>query len=171
MKLKPFLVWSIILLGLSWTIIIGAQSAPDSPLNRFQGSWEGPGKAFGMDARLRMKWEWVLGNKFVRLNIINEMRNASGKSQVFEGHAYYAPAVKGDGSGFEARWFDSRGVSFPIKANMEGDALVALWGTPEQEQGRSTYRLIEPGKLEVVDSVKQKDGTWREFGRFVVSKQ
>ena len=72
---------------------------------------------------------------------------------------------------YEARWFDSRGLSFPIKAHAEGDTLIAFWGTPETEQGKSVYRLIEQSKVEVVDSVRQKDGTWKEFGRFVVLKE
>lgn len=50
-----------------------------------------------------------------------------------------------------------------------------MWGAPGQEQGKSVYRLLADGKLEVVDSVRQPDGNWREFGRFtlepVVNKQ
>ena len=54
-------------------------------------------------------------------------------------------------------------MTFPIKAQADGDALVALWGSADQEQGKSVYRLLEPAKMEVIDSVRQKDGTWREF--------
>ena len=120
-----------------------------------------------MSARLQMKWEWVLGRKFLRLSLKNEMQSATSNT-AFEGHAYYRLASEGK---CEGKWFDSRGVSFPISCSIEGDALTALWGTPEEEQGKSVYRLLEPGKLEVVDSVRQKDGTWKEFGRFVVIRQ
>ncbi len=47
---------------------------------------------------------------------------------------------------------------------------MALWGSPEKEEGKSTYRLLDEGTMEVVDSVKQKDGTWKEFGRVVVKR-
>lgn len=143
-------------------------SPADTFLNRFPGTWQGDGKTLGMSARLQMKWEWVLGSKFLRLTLKNEMQSATGQMQVFEGHAYYQSAGEGK---YEGKWFDSRGASFPIKGNIEGDALNALWGTPEQEQGKSIYRFLDVGKLEVVDSVRQKDGTWKEFGRFVVIRQ
>lgn len=143
-------------------------SPNDAFLNRFQGTWQGDGKTMGMTARLQMKWEWVLGTKYLRLSLKNEMQSGAGQPQVFEGHAYYRPAGEGK---YEGQWFDSRGLSFPIKGNMEGDALTALWGTPELEEGKSVYRFLEAGKMEVVDSVKQKDGTWKEFGRFVVIRQ
>ena len=145
-----------------------ARSETESFLNRLQGSWQGEGKAFQMTARLQMKWEWVLGDKFLRLTLRNTMRGPNGQTQVFEGHAYYRSSGE---STYEGKWFDSRGESFPIKAQAEGDALIALWGTPEQEQGKSIYRIIESGKMEVVDSVRQKDGAWKEFARFVVSRE
>lgn len=145
-----------------------ANSQAEPFLNRFKGSWQGDGKAFGMTARLHLNWEWVLANKFLRLNLTNTMQVPNGQAQVFEGHAYYQSIGQ---SKFEGKWFDSRGVSFPIKAEAVGDALIGSWGTPEQEEGKSTYRLIEPGKMEVIDSVKQKDGTWKEFGRFVVIRE
>jgi hypothetical protein len=145
-----------------------AQSQTEPFLNRFRGSWQGEGKAFGMAASLHLKWEWVLGDKFLRLSLRNTMRAASGQTQVFEGHAYYQPIGE---SKYAAEWFDSRGIAFPIKAQAAGDALIAFWGTPEQEQGKSSYRIVESGKMEVVDSVRQKDGTWKEFGRFVVTRE
>lgn len=146
----------------------GLEAAPnDNFLNRLAGTWEGDGKALGMPAHLQMKWEWVLGSKFLRLSLKNEMRNATGQVQVFEGHAYYHSP--GDGK-YEGKWFDSRGVSFSITGETDGDALIALWSNP-QERGRSIYRFLEARKLEVVDSVQQKDGTWKEFGRFVVIRR
>ena len=145
-----------------------ARSETEQFLNRFQGSWQGEGKAFQMTARLQMKWELVLGDKFLRLTLRNTMRGTNGQTQVFEGHAYYRSSGE---SRYEGKWFDSRGEAFPIMAQAEGDALVSSWGTPEQEQGKSIYRIIDSNKMEVVDSVRQKDGTWKEFGRFVISRE
>lgn len=131
-------------------------------LSRLEGSWQGEGKALGMAANLQIQWEWVLNKKFLRLTLKNEMSTPNGQKQVFEGQAYYQAS---GGDKFEAHWFDSRGVTFPIKAHVEANSLVALWGSPDKEEGKSTYRLIDDGTLEVVDTVKQKDGTWKEFGR------
>jgi hypothetical protein len=131
--------------------------------NRLQGTWRGDGKTSGLTARLQMNWEWVLGRKFLRLSLRNETHAATGS--LFEGHAYYRLEETGK---CEGKWFDSRGASFPIVCEIAGDAMTAMWGTPAQEQGKSVYRFLESDKLEVLDSVRQKDGTWKEFGRFVV---
>ena len=147
--------------------MVAGQSEADDLFNRLEGNWKGDGKALGAVAYLQIKWERVLSKKFVKLSLRNERKVDKGP-QVFEGHAYYPVGGKGT---LEARWFDSRGLSFPIKAHIERDALIAYWGSPDTEEGKSVYRLLDSAKLEVVDSVKQKDGTWREFGRFVVLRQ
>ena len=159
---------SIAVAGLSVPAL--GQSPPPQPetfLKRLEGTWQGEGKTMGMTARLRLSWEWVWKNKFLRLTIRNEMTAPNGQTQLFEGLAYYQHL--GDGK-YEATWFDSRGMTFPIKAATEGNALVACWGSPDKEQGKSIYRILEPGRLEVIDEVRQKDGTWKEFGRFIVLK-
>ena len=152
---------------LFWFPLRPAQSQAEPFLNRFEGTWQGEGKTMGMTAHLQLKWEWVLGNKFLRLSLNNTMRAGNGQTRIFEGHAYYRSTSERK---YEGKWFDSRGQAFPITAINEGDALVSSWGTPEQEQGKSIYRFIESNKMEVVDSVRQKDGTWKEFGRFVVAR-
>jgi hypothetical protein len=145
-----------------------AQSQQDQFLSRLEGTWEGEGKGFGMPARLQLSWQWVLDKKFLRLTLRNEMTAAGGQKQIFEGTAYYKALAANK---YEAQWFDSRGVTFPIKAQVEGDSLVANWGSPDKEEGKSIYRLSDKDTMEVVDSVKQKDGSWREFGRVVVKRQ
>ena len=160
MRLRSLtLIISVLLLAL---VPSQATSQSNQFLSRLDGSWQGDGKAFGMAASLQIKWEWVLNKRFLRLTLKNDMSTANGQKQTFEGHAYYQAAA---GDKYEAQWFDSRGVTFPIKAHVEGDALIAMWGSPDKEEGKSTYRLIDDSTLEVVDTVKQKDGTWREFGR------
>ena len=139
-----------------------ASSQEDNFLKRLAGDWEGDGKALGGTAHLKIKWEWVLDNKFLRLTLKSEITNTAGAKGVFEGQAYY----RSNGvDKYVAHWFDSRGVSFPIKAQLESSTLVAFWGTTDTEEGKSTYQLIDETTMEVVDLVKQKDGTFREFGR------
>ncbi len=165
--MKTLVLLLLCLAGLGSVSAGQTVSQSDSLTDRLEGVWVGEGKAFGMPATLQLKFERVLGKKFLRLTLKNEIKTPNGQVQVFEGHAYYLPLAAGK---YDARWFDSRGVSFPIKGQEEGDAVIALWGAPDQEQGKSTYRLIKPGELEVVDLVLQKDGTYREFGRFVLRR-
>jgi hypothetical protein len=157
------------LIGLALLLLVPgtAYSQSDNIFKRLRGSWSGEGKTLEMPATLRMSWEGVLGEKFLRLSLRNEMKAASGQVQLFEGHAYYQPT---EGK-CEGTWFDSRGMTFPIKCTVEGQSLTAMWGAPGQENGKSIYRFLADGKLEVVDSVKQKDGSWKEFGRFAVSRE
>lgn len=143
-------------------------SQNDKFLNRLQGEWEGEGKASGGAALMQIKWEWVLENKFLRLNLRNEISAPDRPKQIFQGQAYY----RSNGvDKYAAHWFDSRGVSFPIKAQLEGNTLIASWGSPDTEEGKSTYQLIDESTMEVVDSVKQKDGTFREFGRATLKRK
>ena len=166
-RIFPLLVLILALHGHAFAQV---QAPAGTLVDRFHGSWQGDGKTLGMNARLQMKWEPVLGGKFVRLSLRNEMTTPAGKKQIFEGHAYYQ-RDRASETVYEARWFDSRGLSFPIKARIEGESLVAEWGSPETEQGKSVYRLLEPNRMEVIDSVKQKDGAWKEFGKFVVVRE
>ncbi len=145
---------------------VQASAQTDKFLSRLHGDWEGEGKAFGGAARLRVKWEWVLDNKFLRLSLRNEISGANGAKQLFEGQAYYRSA----GDKYLGHWFDSRGTTFPIRAQLESNTLAAWWGSPETEEGKSTYQLIDETTMEVVDAVKQKDGTFREFARFTVKR-
>lgn len=137
-------------------------------LKRLEGTWAGEGKFMGNGARLELKYEWVLNGKFLRLSLKNESRTAGGERQLFEGHVYYE--AKSDGS-VAGTWFDSRGVSFPVKGSFEGDALTVLWGSAATEQGKSVYRFVDARTIEVVDSVLAKDGTWRQFAAAVVRRQ
>jgi len=163
--------WLLVFVAINGLSAPGFSQSPqpqhETFLQRLEGTWQGSGKTMGMPARLRLSWEWVWKNKFLRLTIRNEMTAPNGQTQLFEGLAYYQHLSDGK---YEATWFDSRGMTFPIKATAEGNALVAFWGSPDKEQGKAIYRILEPGKLEVIDAVRQKDGTWKEFGRFVVLK-
>ena len=53
---------------------------------------------------------------------------------------------------------------------LDGDAIVATWGTPETEVGETTYRLTASASMEIIDRVRGKDGQWREFGRTLLQR-
>lgn len=161
---KPVIAALLCISLLSFTQSLKAADTITS-LKRFEGTWSGDGKLMGNTARLELKWEWVLNGKFLRLSLKNESTTAAGERQLFEGHAYYE--AKSDG--ISGTWFDSRGVSFVLKGSFEGDTLTVQWGNGE-EQGKSTYRLVDQGTLEVSDSVQLKDGTFRQFATAVVRR-
>jgi hypothetical protein len=80
----------------------------------------------------------------------------------FEGRAFYRPVADGR---WQATWFDNRGVSFPIQAVLAGRVLTSEWGSAETERGRTIYRLLPDGRLEVTDTAGGRD-----FARHVLSR-
>ena len=140
-------------------VVIGivVQTAPDPLLARLAGSWTGNGTVLNQPAQISATWTWELSGQFLRLTFRNQMARTT-----FEGHAYY----RSSGSGrYRGMWFDNSGMFRPLDAVRDGESLVAKWGTPDTEEGETTYRLLSDSEMEVVDRVKSKDGTWREFGR------
>lgn len=154
----------------------GAQTSSDPLLSRLVGTWAGTGTVLNQPATIEMEWAWQLNGQFLKLSFKNHMpstRSArsgqgAGAVTVFEGHAYYRPVA---GGGYRGMWFDNSGMFRPLDAQRDGDALISRWGTPDTEQGETTYRLLADGKMEVVDRVKGKDGTWRTFGQSGLMKR
>jgi hypothetical protein len=141
---------------------------PDPMLTFMTGRWEGAGTILGQSARVELDWTAVLGDRFARLTWVSHI-GAAPKSQRFEGLAYYQRTPNPP---YRGTWFDSGGMVRPITAAIDRpalgvypSALVAAWGTPDTEQGETTYRRLSPDQLEVVDRVLGKNGAWREFGR------
>ena len=148
------------------SLVLVAQPAADPLLSRLAGEWSGTGTVLNQPSKIQMAWRWELGGQFLRLTFRNEMGTAP-KINVFEGHAYYR--ATGDGQ-YRGMWFDNAGMFRPLDARRDGDALVSKWGTSDTEEGETTYRLTSDARMEIVDRVKSKDGTWREFGRSIVSR-
>lgn len=142
------------------------QTGADPLLARLAGGWSGTGTVLNLPSKIDMSWSWELGGRFIRLTFRNEM-GAAPKINVFEGHAYYRPTSEGQ---YRGMWFDNSGMLRPLDARRDGDALVSKWGTPETEEGETTYRLVSDSEMEIVDRVKSKDGAWREFGRSRVKR-
>jgi len=162
--MKPILILVLLLVSSA-----NALSPADPFLDRLQGDWTGQGTAFGLTAQVQTKWESVLDGKFVRLSLSYTTKTLSGVEQSFAGHGYYQ--AKGEGV-YEGYWFDTQGNQYPIKAKLEGDSLTALWGIPGKVEGKSVYSLTDSGKLFAVnDSLKQKDGSWKDFSRFELKRK
>ena len=143
-------------------LVLVVQANLDPLLNRFAGTWSGSGTVLNQPSKISMSWSWELNGQFLRLSFKNEM-----PKQTFEGHAYYRPSAE---NRYRGMWFDNAGMLRPLDARRDGDTLVSRWGTPESEEGETTYRLLSDTRMDIIDRVKSKDGTWREFGRSTVEK-
>ena len=156
-----------VLLSLAVAAALVAQAGKDLLLSRLAGQWVGTGTVLNQPAKIEMEWAWELGGQFLKLSFRNEM-GVAPKLNVFEGHAYYRAVGEGR---YRGMWFDTSGMFRPLDARREADSLVSQWGTPDTEQGETTYRLLADGKMDVVDRVKSKDGTWRTFGQSGLMKR
>jgi hypothetical protein len=153
------------------TLVLFIQANADPLLNRFAGNWSGNGTVLNQPSKISISWQWELGGQFLRLSFKNEMPKST-----FEGHAYYRPVGNDPstalGAGrYRGMWFDNSGMFRPLDAQRDGEALIAKWGTPQTEEGETTYRLLSDTRMDIIDRVKSKDGTWREFGRSTVERQ
>ena len=160
-KLSKLLVCLVLCLLISSQLF-----AQSNVFEKLSGNWKGTGVVQGMESEITMKWESVLAGKFYRLSFKNNMKGKNGNI-VFEGTAFYKFKSAAE---TEGNWFDSFGFIRPIKASLETNKITADWGNKETEEGKTVYNLVEADKLEVVDSIKTKDGTWREFGRSVYTR-
>jgi hypothetical protein len=144
------------------SLVLAVQAGSDPLLSRFAGQWSGTGTVLNQPSKISITWTPELNGQFLRLTFRNEMPKTT-----FEGHAYYRPAGEGR---YRGMWFDNAGMLRPLEARRDGDALVSKWGTPDTEEGETTYRLTSDSRMEIVDRVKSKDGKWREFGRSIVTR-
>ena len=144
-----------------------AQTGKDPLLTQLAGKWSGTGTVLNQPANIEMDWTWELGGQFLKLSFSNAMWTPP-KVNTFAGHAYYRATGEGR---YRGMWFDNSGMFRPLDARREGDVLVSQWGTPDTEQGETTYRLLPDGRMEVVDRVKGSDGTWRTFGQSGLMKR
>jgi hypothetical protein len=127
-----------------------------------EGAWIGSGTVQSREAHVELSVARVLGGRFVRL----DWRNNGGRDgrQLFEGFALYEERPDGT---LAATWWDSQGARHAVSASVEGAALTALWG----ERGRTVYRLLDTGELEVTDSIKGPAGSFTEFGRTTLKRK
>jgi len=133
-----------------------------SVLAALAGAWIGSGTVQSREAHVELRVEPVLGGRFTRLG----WSNLGGKEghELFEGLAIYEQRPDGV---LAASWWDSQGSRYSVSATADATSLTALWG----ERGRTVYRLLATGELEVTDSAKQPDGGWREFGRTTLKRK
>ena len=128
-----------------------------SALAWLAGNWRGTGTMFGSPSEASLAVSPALGGRFL------EFSYRAGR---FEGRAFYRPAA----GGWQAHWFDNRGVAFPIVAQASATLLTSEWGDGTTERGRTVYRLAEDGRLHITDSVRLSDGGYRDFASHILTR-
>ena len=115
------------------------QSGKDALLVQLEGKWHGTGTVLGQPSKIEMEWSWQLDGQFIRLTFHNTLGSAP-KARIFEGHAYYRAVGDGQLSRNVVRQF--RACSGPSRPAGNATRWSSKWGTPETEQGETTYRLL-----------------------------
>jgi len=140
----------------------GSVSSQPGLLRALAGGWIGSGEVANREAHVELELAPVLAGKYYRLSWLS----SGGKAgrELFEGLAIYEERPDGT---LDATWWDSQGARHAVAAAVVGEALTALWG----DRGRTVYRLLPSGELEVTDSVKMADGSWSEFGRTTLKRK
>lgn len=129
-------------------------------IDNFLGEWKGTGKLFSNEAEFFMKWEKTLGDRFYQLDFKNSFKLQNGNEFTMSAKAFYKSESENN---FKGTWFDSRGMILPLKSNIDKNALVTFWGTPETEEGKTVYIFLEDNTLQTEDYVL-KNGEWKQFG-------
>ena len=114
-----------------------------------------------------MRWAPALNGKFFRLDYSVAVTREDGAAFTFEGVAHYQ---LGEGAELSAYWADNSGDLHPIRAERDGDALIAHWGVEGAKQGRTRYELLPSGEIEVTDWIRTGD-EWRQFNQNRFARQ
>ena len=144
-----------------------AASDATSPLVGFFGEWAGLGKMFGREVVVSLSWTPALSGSFSNIHLLYRSPDDDQRFE-FEGNGYYRADSD---SRFTGTWIDNQGNIHPLMADLQHETLTTSWGTVSTELGQSVYRLLENGHLEVIDSVKNENGEWQEFGRALLSRK
>ena len=152
--------------GLFVSGLLAATNAT-SPLVSFFGEWAGVGKTFGREVVVSLSWTPALNGSFSKIQLHYRSRDDDQRFE-FEGVGYYRADSD---SRFAGTWIDSQGNIHPLMADLQNETLTSSWGTVSTELGQSVYRLLENGHSEVIDSVKNENGEWQDFGRAVLSRK
>ncbi|MBO6522337.1 MAG: hypothetical protein JJ971_00800 [Balneolaceae bacterium] len=144
---KPVLILITLLISFSANAQI-----PES----FLGKWEGIGTLYNSEATFSMEWEQVLNQQFYHLSFSNALNNGAFSMSA---HGYY----RTEGDSITGQWFDTRGVSFPLRGVTKEHKLIIHWGTLDFEQGKTEYSLVSNDSMEVTDFVL-KNGEYAQFG-------
>lgn len=123
-------------------------------------NWNGVGTLMSKKATFTMHWQRVLDNQFIKLEFQNKQKSENNEDIVLRATAFYKivndTAVTGN-------WYDSRGMSFPLKGQVKKNELTILWGNDETETGKTIYSYTKNDIIYVEDFI-MNNGEYYKFG-------
>jgi histidine triad (HIT) family protein len=156
--------------------LVRTSAMRDSLLFKLMGTWHGKGTSFGLPTNIWMHWEPEMQYQYMKLSYRLEMRPTDSITTTFDGEAVYRPLPQSaqnrasQYSQYQGSWHDSGGEQHSITATAHGNSLVAVWGVPSGKMGKTTYTLLDPKRVEIVDYIYKPDGSWKEFNRNTVER-
>ena len=111
-----------------------APTAADAAARPFlTGRWEGTGTILGQPARAEMEWTPVLAGRFVAAHLGEPHRRRRQRPSGSRAIAYYQATATGVSRDVVRLQRHGAADSPP---SVDGDAIVAAWGTPRDRAGR-----------------------------------
>lgn len=102
----------------------------------------------------------MLGSEFFRIEYRIDIKRGRA-AETFEGVGYYRLQSGPSVLGF---WADNGGDLHPITAEISPQAVVSHSGKAGGKQGRTEYRLLEDGSVQVTDWLLTAEG-WKLFNK------
>ncbi|SNY99933.1 hypothetical protein [Flagellimonas pacifica] len=123
--------------------------------------WTGNGILMGKDATFIMNWERLWEGKFIKLQFQNNQKLEDNNEIIFMATAYYQIVNEMDVRG---HWFDSRGISFPLRGTIDKNTMTILWGNEDTEQGKTVYHHQRDSDNVTVEDFILNKGEYFKFG-------
>jgi hypothetical protein len=156
-KLTRSLSALLILLGTTSTAL-ACEPSPLPLYNALEGDWRSDGNAFGQPAVSQMRWASVMENCYWQLDYVIETNPGTERASIFMGRGVHQSE---DGNVF-GQWIDNRGDMHDLDGSITDTELLVYWGEPTDTLGRSRYRVLDDGTIQVTDWILREDG-WRQF--------
>jgi hypothetical protein len=137
-----------------------ARPARNAVLDRLAGTWIGEGTLQGMESRLHERYEWVLGDRFIRGVVRHTVSTPEGTTSM-EGHVYIKNSDSGEAASW---WFSSDGEAVRATVRIEPNAIVTEWAESSHGAGRVVSRFEEEGVMTETYFFRGEDGEWQEAG-------
>lgn len=118
-------------------------------LERFVGEWEGEGESDGRKVRDAMRFEWALGNRFIRFTY----KALDGDDYKGEGYVWYNPARE------RYEWWEFNNGKWPVRQHTgrRDKDLLKLEETSTDRKLRLTFRFTADDTLLMAESFVEGD--------------
>lgn len=157
MPVKHLTCLALMVLVLATAVIALGQtesSDPWEPVRALEGVWTGEGEGFGQTSRLTHKWEFVLDDKFLRLQTESVTTTETGEDELHQDVGYVSWS-EGEGV-LRFRQFLSEGFVNTFIVEKASASNPGLNFEPESTEGmdkmsvRMTLRFLDAETYEMV---------------------